>query len=109
MVLLEAMAAGTPVVGGSDSGAVPWVVGDAGLVTDVRKPELLAATIIELLENPGHACRIGALGRRSALSRFSLPSVVDAYLLHLDALASDQMPLCLAEDATTDWGTTCGR
>jgi glycosyltransferase involved in cell wall biosynthesis len=41
-VLVEAMAAGVPVVG-SSSGAIPEVIGDAGLVVPERDPRALVA------------------------------------------------------------------
>jgi glycosyltransferase involved in cell wall biosynthesis len=48
MVLVEAMAVGTPVIAGSDSGATAWLLkgGSAGLLCDVRSTEAL-----------GDACR----------------------------------------------------
>jgi len=49
-VLVEAMACGTPVIG-SSSGAIPEVVGDAGLIFEENKPDDLASKLIMLREN----------------------------------------------------------
>jgi alpha-1,3-rhamnosyl/mannosyltransferase len=48
---LEAMACGVPVVCGRAS-SLPEVVGDAALLVDVARPELLAAAVQRLLNNP---------------------------------------------------------
>ena len=71
-VLVEAMAAGVPVVG-SSSGAIPEVIGDAGLVVPERDPAALAeaidrvlsdATLRERLIDSGRAVRPrGSTGR----------------------------------------------
>ncbi|RLT41238.1 MAG: glycosyltransferase family 4 protein [Chloroflexi bacterium] len=47
-VLLEAMAVGVPVIG-SDSGAIPEVIGDAGLIFPEGDVELLAARLRQLI------------------------------------------------------------
>lgn len=49
-VIIEAMASGVPVVG-SDSGAIPEVLGDAGLVFEEANAPALAATLNRLLED----------------------------------------------------------
>src|SRR5207249_9367682 len=50
-VLVEAMADGVPVIG-SSSGAIPEVIGDAGLVVPERDPAALAQAIDRLLAYP---------------------------------------------------------
>src|SRR5207302_6606714 len=51
-VLIEAMAAGIPVVG-SSSGAIPEVIGDAGLVVPERDPAALAQAIDVVVRDAG--------------------------------------------------------
>lgn len=51
LVLLEAMAAGLPTIGGRHSGGVPFVLDDghAGVLTDVSDPRALADAIVDSL------------------------------------------------------------
>lgn len=49
-VLIEAMAAGCPVIG-SSSGAIPEVIEDAGLIFPEKKAEILAAILDKLQKN----------------------------------------------------------
>ncbi len=51
-ILGEAMACGVPVVG-SDSGAIPEVIGDAGLIFPEEDAEALAACLDRLRRSPG--------------------------------------------------------
>jgi len=48
---IEAMACGTPVLA-SNTGALPEVIGDAGLYFDPHDPEQIAATIRRVVDNP---------------------------------------------------------
>jgi len=75
----EAMAMGVPVVAGVRSGAVPWVVGDAGLLVDVTQPDAMAAAMGRLADDPDFAARLGARGRAHALERFSASTVAARY------------------------------
>jgi glycosyltransferase involved in cell wall biosynthesis len=79
LVLLEAMALGVPVVGGEASGSVPWTIGDAGVLADVRSPTALAATVVSLLENPQRRAGLGQAGRRRVAEVFSPKVVAGAY------------------------------
>ncbi len=77
--LAEAMAAGVPVVAGSASGAVPWVVGQAGRLVDVTRPAAVAAALDELLGNAAESERLGRIGRQRVRAMFSAESVATAY------------------------------
>lgn len=79
VVLAEAMAQGLPVVGGARSGAVPWVLGGAGLLTDVSSPVRLAEAVISLLADPVRWERYARAGHDRA-QEFRLSRVVDGYL-----------------------------
>lgn len=61
-VLAEAMAAGVPVVG-SDSGAIPEVVGDAGLVVPEGDAAALAEVLLLLQRRPELRTALGWRGR----------------------------------------------
>jgi glycosyltransferase involved in cell wall biosynthesis len=74
----EAMALKLPVVGGLHSGAVPWVVGDAGVLVDVRDPMAVASAVLSLLRDPARRLALGEAARRSVLARFSRADVASA-------------------------------
>jgi glycosyltransferase involved in cell wall biosynthesis len=58
---LEAMACGAPFVG-SNATSIPEVVGDAGLLSDPRDAEALAAALVRVLEEPGVADELRCRG-----------------------------------------------
>lgn len=91
-VLAEAMSVGLPVVAGSCSGAVPWVVGDAGLLVDVTRPRAMADAMLAVLADPAAARAMGQRGRDRVRANFSSDSVVTQY--------ERQYELALAEDST---------
>ncbi|PLW84344.1 glycosyltransferase family 1 protein [Kineobactrum sediminis] len=66
----EAMACGVPVVS-SDGGALPEVVGDAGVLVPARNADALAEAIAALLEDPLRRATLGLAGRQRILERFS--------------------------------------
>jgi glycosyltransferase involved in cell wall biosynthesis len=72
IVLLEAMAAGRPVVA-TPVGGTPEVVvhGETGLLVPPRDPAALAAALRELLADPDRRARFGQAGRRRVEERFS--------------------------------------
>jgi glycosyltransferase involved in cell wall biosynthesis len=80
-VLVEAMAAGVPVVG-SDSGAIPEVIGDAGLVVPERDPPALAAALARVLSDTALRQDLVGRGRARAKNCFDWP-VVAAQTLEL--------------------------
>jgi glycosyltransferase involved in cell wall biosynthesis len=71
MSLLEAMAAGLPVVA-SAVGGVPELVGDAGLLVPPRDHQALAEAIARLIADPALRRELGAAGRRRVETEFSL-------------------------------------
>jgi glycosyltransferase involved in cell wall biosynthesis len=76
---VEAMACGTPLVV-SRAGALPEVVGEAGLCADLVSPgdaEELAHAIGALLDDPDRRRTMGLAGRRRAVERFSWRAVAE--------------------------------
>lgn len=69
-VLLEAMAAGVPVVG-SDSGEIPNIVGDAGFVVPEGDPAALARALEEVLGEGGKALELADRARRRVERHYS--------------------------------------
>jgi len=66
----EAMACETPVIA-SDGGALPEVVGEAGLVVAAGDSFSLAEAICQLLQNPDQRRQLGKSGRKRILNKFS--------------------------------------
>jgi glycogen(starch) synthase len=64
-VLLEAMAAGLPVVA-SAVGGIPDALGDAGRLVPPSDPVALAAAVDELLDDPALGAELGEATRRRA-------------------------------------------
>lgn len=88
MGIAEAMSLGLPIVGGSDSGGVAWMVADAGLLADVTVPSALAAALRRLFDEPDRyrSCSANALAR---VRDFSPTVVADQYeRLYAEVLAA---------------------
>ncbi|MCO6451113.1 MAG: glycosyltransferase family 4 protein [Caldilineales bacterium] len=82
-VLVEAMACGVPVVG-SNSGEIPRVIGDAGLIFPEGDERALAGHLQALQAQPDLRATLGAKGRRRALERFTQAQVAaDTYQVYL--------------------------
>lgn len=74
--ILEAMAAATPCIA-SDYGAMPEMVGDAGLIAPCGDEQALVAALLRLLRDPALARTMGARGRARYEQRFNWESVWD--------------------------------
>jgi glycosyltransferase involved in cell wall biosynthesis len=75
-VIIEAHACETPVIG-SDSGAIPDVVGEGGLIFPERNPEKLAAAIMELRANPSRRREMGIAGRAQVEANYTWRQVAE--------------------------------
>lgn len=73
LTILEAMAAGRPVVG-TAVGGIPEAVrhGETGFVVPPRDPRRLAEAVIDVLANPALAKSMGEAGRASVRGSFTL-------------------------------------
>ncbi len=73
-VLIEAMACAVPVVG-SDSGEIPRVIGDAGLVFPEGDAAALRAHLQRLHDDPAERARLAEAGRARVLERYSMARI----------------------------------
>lgn len=76
-VLIEAQACGVPVIG-SSSGAIPDVVGEAGLIFPEGDAATLAARLDFLASNPDEARLMGARGREMVEQKYTWARVAEA-------------------------------
>ncbi len=76
-VLVEAMASGVPVIG-SDSGAIPGVVGGAGRILPEGDVSALAGALRELRDDPTLRADMIAKGRARFLAHFTHESIAEA-------------------------------
>jgi UDP-glucose:(heptosyl)LPS alpha-1,3-glucosyltransferase len=85
MALVEAMAAGLPVVASRAAGAGPFVAdAGAGIVVDVGDVRGLVGAIDRIFDDPAAAAAMGAAGRRAAgaFHRSSTDALVRAFERH---------------------------
>lgn len=76
-VLIEAMACGVPVIG-SDSGEIPNVIGDAGLIFSEGDVQALISQIKSLLNDGNQQVKLGKIGRERVLNNFTQDQVAAA-------------------------------
>ena len=69
-VLVEAMACEVPVIG-SDSGEIPHVIGEAGLIFPEEDVGALRAHLLELMQAEAKCRELGRLGRRRVLEKYT--------------------------------------
>jgi glycosyltransferase involved in cell wall biosynthesis len=87
LAVVEGMAAARPVVV-TRSGAMPELVGDAGLVVPKRDPAALAGAVTRLLDDPRLRQRFGRAARRRAEARFGM----ERYVARVAALYRRRCP-----------------
>jgi glycosyltransferase involved in cell wall biosynthesis len=73
-VIIEAHACRTPVIG-SDSGAIPEVVGEGGLIVPERSPRALAEAFCTLQASPERCAELGERGYARALAHYTWEQV----------------------------------
>ena len=74
----EAMATGAPVVV-TDGGALPEVVGEAGVIVPAGDAEALRSVLSDLLDDPARRRRLGAAAAARAETSFSWARVAERY------------------------------
>jgi glycosyltransferase involved in cell wall biosynthesis len=87
-VLVEAMACGVAVIG-SDSGEIPNVIGDAGLLFSEGQADQLRAHLTRLLGTPDLRAELASRGRERVLARYTQAQVAaQTYEVYRTMLAS---------------------
>ncbi|HEV3061547.1 MAG TPA: glycosyltransferase family 4 protein [Vicinamibacterales bacterium] len=78
--VLEAMAAGLPIVASAVGGMCELIQdGETGLLVPPDNPSVLAAQICRLMESPDAGTALGAAARRHAVGRYSFERMVAAF------------------------------
>ncbi|MGC9335124.1 MAG: glycosyltransferase, partial [Anaerolineae bacterium] len=91
-VLVEAMACGVPVIG-SNSGEIPNVIGDAGLLFPEGDADGLRQHLAHLLQNPGLRRELAERGRARVLARYTQAQVAaQTYRVYQEILEARQAP-----------------
>ena len=75
-VIIEAQACETPVIG-SDSGAIPEIIAEGGIIFPERNPAALAKAIAHLKANPDQTRRMGRTGRLQVERNFTWRRVAE--------------------------------
>ena len=90
-VLVEAMASGVPVIG-SDSGAIPGVIADAGLIVPEGDAAALAAALVRLRADPALYADLGDKGRDRAVQHFTHAEIAQKTVELYEAIARGSKP-----------------
>ncbi len=69
-VIIEAMACKVPVIG-SNSGEIPYVIGDAGLVFPEGDFQALGSCLTQLIDNSEFAMRLGYMGYQRVMDKYT--------------------------------------
>ena len=88
-MLIEAMACGVPVVA-SDSGEIPHVVGDAGIIVPEGDAGALAAALRRLKDDPAETARLAEAGERRARTDFALDVVARRHLEFFERVMTEK-------------------
>ncbi|MGH2509898.1 MAG: glycosyltransferase [Ktedonobacteraceae bacterium] len=87
--LAEAMACETPVIG-SNSGEIPYVLGDAGLIFPEGDAQALAACVRQLLDDPTLYATLASRGRQRVLENYTQEQIArQTFEVYQEMLAGD--------------------
>lgn len=90
-VLVEAMACQTPVIG-SDSGEIPHVIGDAGLIFPEGDRQALAGHLLRLAGDAALRAALGQRGRSRVLAHFTQQRIAAATYQVYQQMLADSIP-----------------
>jgi glycosyltransferase involved in cell wall biosynthesis len=86
-VIVEAFASGIPVIG-SDSGEIPYTIGEAGVVVPESDEESWVRVIDRILCSASERDQLASAGLEAARSRFAWPVVARAHLDFFEQVSS---------------------
>ncbi|WP_017314626.1 hormogonium polysaccharide biosynthesis glycosyltransferase HpsO [Mastigocladopsis repens] len=86
-VLIEAMACKVAVIG-SNSGEIPYVIGDAGLIFPEGDVQSLSHCIVQLMEKPEFAKNLGEMGYQKAMTQYTNKALAKKQLEFYQELVS---------------------
>ena len=89
-MLIEAFACGVPVIS-SDSGEIPYVVGDAGRVVGEKDVAGWAAAVVDLLDRPDQRAELARRGL-SRCQNYTVTTLADKYRGYYRWLAEQPVP-----------------
>jgi L-malate glycosyltransferase len=87
MVLLEAMAAGLPVIAGENAGAVPAVTGGRALLTDIHSSSSIANALVRIFTDAALRTQLGSDGL-AWCQGFSVAESARRYIQELSNIAA---------------------
>ncbi len=79
-ILVEAMARRVPVIAGQNSGAVPWVIGNSGVLINIKSEDEIYKSILYFISNSQKLNYYSDKGYENVYARFRLSQVVLAYI-----------------------------
>jgi glycosyltransferase involved in cell wall biosynthesis len=98
-VLIEAMSCAVPVVG-SNSGEIPNVLGEAGLLFAEGNGDVLRGHLQRLLDEPTLRMRLGEAGRARVLARYTMQQIAAQTTDVYHALVASQLNKALPNGAS---------
>ena len=90
-VLIEAMACAVPVIG-SDSGEIPRVLGDAGLVFPEGDVDSLRSRLQWLHDDPAERARLSQAGRTRVLQRYTMARIAEETVARYKEILDFRLP-----------------
>jgi len=88
-ILVEAMACGVPVIG-ADSGEIPQVIGDGGVVFAQGDVLALSEWLARLRQNPALRRKLGGRGRERVLERYTQARIAAQTVAFYESLMHEQ-------------------
>jgi L-malate glycosyltransferase len=92
VILIEAMSYGVPAIGGLNSGAVPWVINEPSLLTDVTNHTSIAKTVLCILSDGLLYYKLSTEGYQNVVNRFSSKVIANEYLSYYQQILAKNKP-----------------